>query len=147
MEKEKNLFNLELDFIARNLLTDTVKWARFLAILGFIGLGLILIASIFLSVNSADKTDPDYINDTAYKSGEIAGSMFVALVIIAIYFFPFYFLWKFANKMRTALLTDDTASLNEALKNLKATFRYVGVLTIIFIALFLIGMLANLSGS
>jgi uncharacterized membrane protein YjgN (DUF898 family) len=146
MENEKSIFNLELDAIAKNHLTDTVKWARFLAILGFIGLGLILITSIFVSINSANR-NPDYIDDTAYKSGQVAGSMFVALLIIAIYFFPFYFLWKFANKMKVALLTDDSASLNEALKNLKATFRYVGVLTIIFIALTLIGMIANLSGS
>jgi len=33
--------------------------------------------------------------------------------------------------------------LNESFKNLKVTFRYMGILTIIFMALFLLGLLAG----
>ena len=144
MENEKSIFNLELDAIAKNHLTDTAKWARFLAIAGLIGLALILIASIFVSINNA--TNHDDFENSVNRSAYIAGSMIPAILMAVLYFFPCYFMLKFASKMKSAIAADDGASLNEALKNLKITFRYVGILTIIFLALFLIGMLANLSG-
>jgi hypothetical protein len=65
-------------------------------------------------------------------------------MIVALYFFPCYFLLRFSAKMNSALASDDAATLNESLRNLKVTFRYMGILTIIFLALFALGMLANL---
>ena len=144
MENEKSIFNLELDAIAKNHLTDTAKWARFLAIIGFIGLVLILVASIIVSASSATQ---DPFGDPVDRTADIAGSIIGALIVVALYFFPCYFLLKFSSKMKIAIASDDVVSLNEALKNLKVTFRYVGVLTIIFLALFLIGVLAGLAGS
>ena len=118
MENEKSIFNLELDVIAKNHLKDTAKWARFLAIVGFAGLTLIVISSIIISVNSSVKSqDPfaEHVNGSA----DIAGSIIGACIILALYFFPCYFLLKFASKMKVAIDTDDSTSLNEALKNLK----------------------------
>lgn len=145
MENEKNLFDLQLDNLGKSYLKETAKWARFLAIVGMVGLGLILIASTITSINVNGKTGyngNDDINDAAYIAGYSIGT----LLIGAFFFLPCYFLLKFANKMNRALGADDIASLNEAFKNLKITFRYVGILTIIVLALFAIGIVAGISG-
>jgi hypothetical protein len=146
MEKEKNLFDLQLDSLSKSHLKETAKWARLLAIVGMIGVGLILVVSTITTINVNGKTDyngNDDINDAAYIAGYTIGTLLVG----AIFFLPSYFLLRFANKMNRALAADDIASFNEAFKNLKVTFRYVGILTIIFLALLAAGLLANLSGN
>jgi len=146
MENERSLFNLEIDAIGKSHLTDTAKWARFLAIAGLVSLVLILIGSLIITINNYNKsTDP--FSPQVDRTADITGSIIAAILIVVLYFFPFYFLLKFANKMKAALAADDALSLNESFRNLKASFRYVGVLTIIFMALFIIGVLANLSGA
>ena len=146
MENERSLFSLEVDSIAKNHLADTAKWARFLAIVGFASLGILLIFSIVAIIGVMNKTTHDPFGEPVDSTSEITGTIIGSLMIVALYFFPCFFLMKFANKMKRAIETDDGASLNEALKNLKVTFRYAGILTIIFIVLFLLGMLAGLSG-
>ena len=145
MENEKSLFNLDIDSVGKNHLRDTAKWARFLAIVGFIGLALILVISIIVAVSVQNKIKSDF--GEPVNSGELVGTILGAVVVGVIYFFPCYFLLKFGNRMIAALDTDDGASLNESFRNLKITFRYVGVLTIIFVALFILGLLTNLSNS
>jgi amino acid transporter len=143
MENEKNLFDLQLDAIAKNHLKETAKWARFLAIAGLVGLGILVIAGIIAAVVASNRADR-YYDDPVSAKAELAGTIIGMLMIVALYFFPCYFLLRFSGKMNAALASDDTATLNESLRNLKITFRYVGILTIIFLALFALGMLANL---
>lgn len=145
MEQESNLFQLSLDATGKSHMMETAKWARFLAIAGFIALGLIVIAIIIAAIsgpseNSGTLTDED--NSPAYIVGTIIGG----LLVVLFYFFPCYFLLRFADKMKLSLLTDDMVAMNEAFKNLKITFRYVGIMTIIFVTLFLIGLLAGITG-
>lgn len=143
MENEKNLFELQLDMIAKNHLKETAKWARFLAIAGLVGLSLLVIVSLITAVNLSNEKSTSY-DDPATRSGEIVGTIIGTLIIVALYFFPCYYLLKFSSKMNAALASDDAASLNESLRNLKNTFRFMGVLTIIFMALFALGMLAGI---
>ena len=145
MDNEKSLFDLQLDSLGKSYLKETAKWARFLSIAGFIGLGLILIISVIAALGESNSGRYNGGKDEFYTAGYMMGTVIGSLIVLLIFFFPCYFLLLFANKMNKALVAEDAASLNEAFKNLKATFRYSGVLTIIFIALFVIGMLGNLS--
>ncbi len=145
MENEKSLFDLQLDMLGRNHLKEAAKWARFLAIIGFIGLGLIFIISLIVSVNSNNKPSYDDYGHPVATGAEVVGSILGALMIVGLYFFPCYFLLKFSNKMSTALESDNIASLNESFKNLKVTFRYLGIVTIIFLLLVALGFLTELT--
>lgn len=142
MENEKSLFDLSVDSIGKAHLLDTAKWARFLAIVGFIGLGLLILFSIISLITAPVKDD--FNTSTAYDTGVVAGTIIGFLLIAALYFFPCLFLLRFANKMKTAIEANDITALNEAFKNLKVTFRYLGVLTIIFIVLFFLGLVSEL---
>jgi len=61
--------------------------------------------------------------------------------IAVIYFFPCLFLLRFANHMKNALNTDDQVTLNTSFQNLKIMFRYVGIVTIIIISLYILFIL------
>lgn len=145
MENQRNLFELQLGEFAKAQLRDTAKWARFLAVVGFIGIGLFVCITAIVAIATADVSTGN--DEPGYRAGVITGSILGPLIVGVIYFFPCLFLYRFSRRMDAALVSDDINSLNESLRNLKMTFRYMGVVTIIFIGLFALGMLANLGNA
>ncbi|MGD0754270.1 MAG: hypothetical protein ABR927_04335 [Bacteroidales bacterium] len=124
---------IEIEQETLNHLNTTRKWAMFLAIIGFIILGLIvvigLIAGTFL---------------TAFNSGEKAlgipeSLMFVPILILAvIYFFPVLFLFRFSKHTSHAIQTLDKLEFHKAVKNLKSFFAYIGIMIIIILSLYIV---------
>jgi hypothetical protein len=122
---------IEIEQETLNHLNTTRKWAMFLAISGFIFLGLIiiigLIAGTFLS---------------AFSSGEKGlgipeSLMFVPVLFIAVvYFFPVLFLFRFSKHASHAVHKLDKLELHKAIKNLKFYFVYIGVLIILVFSLY-----------
>lgn len=142
MESEKSIFDLNVDMQGKAHLREAAKWARFLAISGFIGLSLMVILSVvslvIFKTSGVNQADPEF--DSWYLAGTFVG----ALMIAALYFFPCLFLLRFAGKMKAALNANDVTSLNESFRNLKKTLRYLGVVTIILLVLLLAGILSDL---
>jgi hypothetical protein len=114
-------------------LNTTRKWAMFIAIIGFIFLGLIILigalAGTFLS---------------AFNSGETGLGIsdlyiFVILMFLAaVYFLPLFFLFRFSKYTSLALQTLDKKEFHKAINNLKSYFVYLGTLIIIVIILYFV---------
>lgn len=136
METTPETKKIEIDHEIISNLNSTRKWTMFLAILGFIFLGFIivfgLIAGTFLST---------------FKSNEvnlgIPESLMIILfiVIAAIYFFPVYFLFQFSRHTSKAVETLDKQDLNKAVKNLKAYFTYIGIMAIVVISIYIMAII------
>ena len=114
-------------------LNTTRKWAMFLAIIGFIILGLIiiigLIAGTFLTA----------FNSGGKDLGIPESLMFVPILLLAvIYFFPVLFLFRFSKHTSHAVQTLDKMEFHKAIKNLKSFFVYIGVLIIIILSLYIV---------
>ncbi len=143
------LFDLQVTQDAKSQLADTAQWARFLAICGIIAIVLMVVAGSYLAL-VVTRTDPQFkeIYRDSNMTAEGLGAGMVVVYIIAglLYFFPCLFLLQFANKMKQALAAGDELLLSESFRSLKKTFRYLGVITIIFLALMAIGFLATLTG-
>lgn len=144
-QTDSSIFKLEVDHMVRSNLTETASWARFLAIFGMIMCALIVVMGIVVAT-VIPSTVNDYNREFGYnQSVDTTGltvTMVVFYAIIAIvYFFPCLFTLRFANHMKRSLRAGDQASLTESFRNLKVAFRYLGILTIIFIAFMLIGLL------
>jgi len=124
---------IEIEQETLNHLNTTRKWAMFLAIIGFIFLGLIiivgLIAGTFLTAfNSGEK-----------ELGIPESLMFVPIFLMAaIYFFPILFLFRFSKHTSHAILTLDKLELNKAIKNLKFYFAYIGILIIVTFSFYIV---------
>jgi energy-coupling factor transporter transmembrane protein EcfT len=114
-----------------------------LSIAGFIGIGLMLIIALFsgtmvdLLQGSVQKPLPNGLS--------IATSITYVLMAI-IYFFPMYYLFQFSKNMKNALLMKNDETLEKAFEMLKAHYKYIGVLTIITISLYVFFMFIMLMG-
>lgn len=138
MEQDQNLslFGLSIDNISKNHLSEAAKWAKFLAICGFIMIGLMMIYGLAMSIlftQISNLEDSDF--DTSGMKGFLGVFMFVFYSVFAVLaFFPYLFLFRFATKMKRALESDDQNELNNSFMNLKILYRYMGILTIIGLA-------------
>jgi len=136
METTSETKKIEIDHEIISNLNTTRKWTMFLAILGFIFLGFIivfgLIAGTFLST---------------FKSNEVnlgipeSLMIIMFIVIAAIYFFPVYFLFQFSRHTSKAVETLDKQDLNKAVKNLKAYFTYIGIMAIVVISIYIMAII------
>jgi len=133
MEAPPETSKIEIEQETLNHLNTTRKWAMFLAIVGFIFLGLLiiigLIAGTFL---------------TAFSTGEKGlgipeSLMFIpVLLLIVLYFFPVLFLFRFSKHTSHAIRTFDKLEFHKAIKNLKAYFAYIGILIIIVLSIYIV---------
>jgi len=128
---ENRRIEVEQDTLAQ--LNTARKWAMFLAIMGFIFLGLAviigLLAGTFLTAFS-----------TGQKGLGIPESMmFIPVILLgAVYFFPVLFLFRFSKHTSHAINTLDKLEFYKAVRNLKACFAYMGILLIIILSLYIV---------
>lgn len=137
METKENfsLFELQVDHESTIFLKETAKWAKFLAILGFVWCGILALVGVsFLASRSP------------YTSAYTTGASVLYMALAAVYFFPCLYTLNFARKMKTALQNNDQGYLNTALKNLKSSFRYLGITAIVGVVLMVIVVFFNLFG-
>ncbi|MDP5172026.1 MAG: hypothetical protein NWR72_17385 [Bacteroidia bacterium] len=119
---------------AKDFLEQAAYWARFLAIVGFIGLGLAVVAALFLLFGSS------------YMGGMGVGMGLLYLVFIGIYAIPTYYLFQFAKFGKDSVDLGDSESFEESLRFLKATFRFFGIMTIIILSLYGLILVVGLFG-
>jgi hypothetical protein len=149
MEQVSNtsLFSLTIEPATKTHLNEATKWAKFLAIVGMVFLGLMVFAGLFLATTLSTMNQFD---SSGYSSPFAMFGPSVAIVYIifaVIGFFPLLFLLRFANKAKAALAGNDQEALTTAFQNLKAYFRFIGILVIIWLALMVIGMLFGIVGA
>ena len=146
-----SLFSLSIDLNTKTYLYEAAKWARFLAIVGMIALGLMVIFGLFFSTMMATSSNPfeePVEGGSGLMSGVGIGVAVMYIVLALIWFFPLLYLLRFANTMKTSLNSNDQNALNVSFQNLKSCFRYVGIITIILLALYaLIFVIALLGGA
>jgi Family of unknown function (DUF5362) len=149
MEQDQNssLFSLNVDSQSKSFLTESAKWGKFLSIVGFIACTLIVIVGIYLAANYKEFENSYNRYSTQRSSvGGLGVGMAIAYIVVALlYFFPCLYLYRFSSHMKTAIASDDQANLTVAFQNLKSMFKFVGVFTLIIIALWVLGLVVQLS--
>jgi hypothetical protein len=145
MENEKQTENFEnqLTSAAVGYLQESAKWSKFMAIIGFVGIGLMVLVSLFMAIGFS-----------VMKSSNIPGlpfsmSVFSILYVLfaAIYFFPVYYLYQYATKTSAALHSKNKQLLADGLENLKSHHKFLGIFTLIIISIYgLIFVFAILGG-
>lgn len=141
MESNQSLFSLNIDPVTKVHLTETARWARFLAIIGFVSLILmvVIIIGALVFVGAQDTPAP------MFPGMGVAMALYY-VIIAAIWFIPLLYLWRFAAAMNTALNGNDQQALNTSFLNLKSCFKFVGIVTVILLVLALLGVVAAAIG-
>ena len=62
----------------------------------------------------------------------------IYVLIGLLYFFPVFYLFKFSSKVRTALATKNTQELDAAFENLKSHYKFIGILMIITLSIYVL---------
>jgi amino acid permease len=139
MESSENLLHTELqvDAEVQRHLGITAKWAKFLSIIGFIFCALAILVDTFNFVNYQRQSSDYFIRETLSPMV----SIIVVLIMSIIWFAVSAYTFRFATKMKTALQSTDQLSFNDSLSNLAKNYKLLGIVTIIYLALMLLGVI------
>jgi hypothetical protein len=124
--------NLSLTKNATTFLLEAAKWGHFLAVLGFFMVGLLVLIGLFSG------TILSLIPQTTALpvGGVVLGIIYT--VLAALYFFPSLFLFKFSTKIKGAIKSFSDQELEGALENLKSQYKFIGIMAIITISLYIL---------
>jgi hypothetical protein len=146
MESNQSLFSLNIDPVTKAHLSETARWARFLAIVGFVSLALMILVIIgMIAFMGTAVEDSPYAGNPMFPGMGVAMAVYY-VIIAAIWFVPLLYLLRFSGAMRTALNGNDQQALNASFMNLKSCFKFVGIVTIILLVLSLLGMVFGVIG-
>ena len=123
--------NIELTTEAISYLEEIRKWSLFFAVIGFIGIGLMVILGIFIGRIFSNLGYP-YAN--ANFPTAFIGVIYIAMAVI--YIFPVIYLYKFSISCKQAIRQKDHETMASAFKNLKSHFKYMGILMIIVLSMY-----------
>jgi hypothetical protein len=138
-QSDSNIFEHGLDETAKAHLLETTRWTKFLAIMGFIFIGLlIMIALAVMTMGSMFSSYPGMGN---LGSGFGAGLGFIYFIIAAIYLYPIYALFKFSSSMKRGINTGSQDLITDAFRHQKNMYRFIGILMIIVIAIYLLAFI------
>lgn len=131
---------LQIDQASREFLRETAKWAKFLAIVGFVFAGLMVVAALFIGT---------IFSSLAPQMEEMPGFQmwimsFFYILVALFYIVPMYFLYKFATKMQIALKGDDQYELTTSFENLKSLFKFSGIFTLIILGFYALAFVGSI---
>jgi len=147
--------------VAQGTLTETMlfylkgasPWLKFIGILGFIGSGFCALGGIIFFVSSSfigqiwDNTSDFGVFGSFFGSsfGIIFSLLYIGMA--AIVFFPALFIYRFGDKIRSYLLTGAEQELEQAFKNNKSFWKFMGIIYIIYLALIPIFFIFTIVGA
>ena len=133
--------NLVIDWRSKEFLKETAKWTKFLAILGFVGIGLMVLGSlVMLFAPSSLMSNGDF---------PFGGKIFMMLLYLAfavLYYFPISYLYQFSENTKKAIENNDNNAIRDAFEFLKSHYKFMGILTIILLAFYAIMIFIGLIG-
>ena len=144
--------DLKLGKLAKMNLAGAAKWGKFIAILGFIGCGLMVVMAFSARVwTSSLLAASGGAGMAAYGNMQAGVFTVTYLVVAVIYLFLALYLYRFSTKAQRALASQDSGILADSLGNLGSLFRLYGILCIIglaFVALaIVVGIIAGVAAA
>lgn len=118
------------DFVKTNL-KETANWAKFLAIMGFVGIGLMVLLAIVMFFTASEFS--------MMYGGPLGGFVgFIYLIMAGVYFIPVYLLYQFADRTKKAIDFNNQQSFSDAINSLKLHYKFLGIFTIVILSIYLL---------
>jgi hypothetical protein len=114
---------------------EIARWGRFIGIVGFIGIGLMVIIALFAGAMMASAMSTLGQASPFAGAGGI-GVTVLYLLVALLYFFPVYYLFKGATGLRNGVRNGDITSLEDGFKNLKSHYKFIGIFLIIVLSIY-----------
>ena len=139
-QTEQGMFDISIDTQTIVYLNEMARWCRFLSIAGFIFLGIMFLVSVYVSLYTFRSFDSDF----GMAGILMEATRLMYLIVGFLYFFPCLFLYKFSLNMRVALRNNDQESLNISFKNLKSCFKFLGILTMVILGIYILAFIGRI---
>lgn len=124
---QESLLEMHLDYDGGNILQETVRWSRFLSVVGMAGAGLFV-----LIVALASSTLISLYSRILPGIEAFAGLIVVAiLLLLALMGGLAYMLYRFSVLTRKGIESQDQALFNQGLRGLKTYFLISGIFALI----------------
>jgi hypothetical protein len=132
--QQENFTNTELSVTtsSKDFLLLASKWANFLAILSFIGIGLMVLGGLIVTIVG---TTFSSFQTSAAPMG-LFGLIYLLLALL--YFFPTLYLFNFSQNIKKALVDSSQQNLDLGFENLKSLFKFIGIFSIVTISLYIL---------
>ena len=122
-----SILEFNLDYDGGNILRETVKWSRFLSIVGFVGIGLFILVVLGMGATLMALWSRALPGIEGW-----AGLILVAVIIMLLIFGLLTFmLFRFSSMVRKGIESQDQALFNQGLKSLKVYFLITGIFTVL----------------
>ena len=121
---------------AQEGLKMAATWSTFLSILGFIMAGFMVLAAIIMTMAMGAIGDTGMMPFPAWILPVFYIGLTVLMVII------YLNLYRFATRTKSALSSGNSAQLEIAMMSLGKFFKIVGIITIIFLVLYLLAIMS-----
>jgi hypothetical protein len=133
-----NLFELQIDASAQSYLREAAKWAKFLSIVGFVMCGFFVLFGIFAASILSSMGSQFGTTTMAAGVGTMMTAVYVCFALL--YFFPCLYTYRFSTHMKAALRSNDQQILISSFRNLKACYKFLGILTIVMLSIYLLAL-------
>jgi hypothetical protein len=119
-------------------LQNTKPWVRLCSVIGFISTGFILLAALVMLLGGA-------FMPTQKQAFPFAGFQFVLGLLYAamgvLYLFPSIKLWKYGSSIVRLMVSGSNADLIEALEQQRSFWKFVGIMILVMIVLYVVAII------
>lgn len=141
--QNSSLFNLEINADTRTYLYEVAKWGRLLAIVGFVGMALMALICVMMMLGLSSAMMGEMGGNGMATMG---AGLFAFVILGAFYIFPLLFLYRFSTHLKNGLDMNVQTDIDEAFKNLKSLFKFMGVFTLVILAFYALALVVGLLG-
>lgn len=114
-------------------LDETAKWGNVLAIVGYVAVGMMALASLVMIVAFSfidmKTTFPLWILGIVY------------LLLAGIYYIPVTYLYRFSAQIKLAVHRNDENLYTTGFANLKSLFKFFGIFTFVMLGLYVMAFI------
>jgi hypothetical protein len=123
---------LKLDETGKAYLLETARWARFLAIIGFVGLAFYALGGIGFAYAITSSPELGMLTKGVGATGILLLYTLFGFVII----YPVVALYRYTVLLKRAIQSNNIVTLNDAFRFHRNYYRYNGIITIVIIGLY-----------
>ncbi len=109
---------------------ESAKWGKFLAIVGYVFLGLMVLIAFVIMFGMTELTKA-----TGTKFPSMLLGLFY-LLFTGINFIPITYLYRFSTEAKQAVEKNDEEQYTSAFGNLKSLLKFTGIFTIVVLSLY-----------
>ncbi len=117
----------------KGYLLETSRWGKILAIVGYVGIGLIVLLALAMLLGASlfNKVIP------GFPMGFPMGFMAVPYLLFALlYYFPVNYLHRYSKKIKRGLQSKELDTVTVAFRNLKSLFKFMGILMLVVLSIY-----------